>query len=61
MAPVHHRRDSAPRRVEEEPKFMRLVELLRRGQVEPERLDACIQRRQVPLFREGGEGGKNEA
>lgn len=60
MASVHRRRDPGPRRLEDEPEFKRLVELLRRGQVEPERLDAYLQRRQEPLFREGGEGGKEE-
>jgi hypothetical protein len=60
MASVHRRRDPEPRRLEDEPEFKRLVELLRRGKVEPERLDAHIQQRQAPLFPEGGEDGKNE-
>ena len=52
MAPVHRRRDPAPRRLEQEPEFKRLVELLRQGRVQQERLDAYLQQRQVPLFTE---------
>lgn len=59
MAPVHRRRDPAPRRIEEEPEFKRLAELLQRGEVQPERLDTYLQQRQVPLFTEE-EADKNE-
>lgn len=56
MAPANGQGDPAPRRLEDEPEFKRLVELLRQGQVQQERLDAYLQQRQQSLFRGGTHG-----